>query len=150
MIDEKLDRLIVALEARGYKKHGRATALKTQTGYAVSTISEVLKGKAELTERFTKIVCSAAGISYEWVWEEKGDMLVEERYYADNSGQGIGIGIGGGLPNLESMTLEQKLDWIGLGTKKKRIILEAEKLDEAEQDELIKRLAIENIEKGRY
>ncbi len=85
MTVEKLNRLIIALESRGYKKHGRATALKTQTGYAVSTISEVLKGTADLTERFTKIVCSAAGISFDWVWEEKGEMLVEERYYASTA-----------------------------------------------------------------
>lgn len=85
MIDEKLNRLITALESRGYKKHGRATALKAQTGYAISTISEVLKGSADLTERFTKIVCSAAGVSFDWVWFEKGGMLTEERHYSSDS-----------------------------------------------------------------
>jgi hypothetical protein len=77
MIDEKLNRLIIGLDAKGYKKHGRATALQKQTGYAVSTISEVLKGTSDLTERFAKIVCSAAGLSFEWVWEQKGEMLAD-------------------------------------------------------------------------
>jgi hypothetical protein len=87
-MDEKLLRLISALDNRGYKKHGRATRLHHETNYAVSTISEVLKGSVELTERFAKIVCSAAGISFEWVWNNKGEMFIQPQTIAEQIGEG--------------------------------------------------------------
>lgn len=72
-MDEKLLRLLSGLDDRGYKKHGRATRLHEQTNYAVSTISEVLKGSTELTERFAKTVCLAANIPFDWVWNNIGE-----------------------------------------------------------------------------
>ena len=72
-MNENLLRLLEALESLGFKKHGRATALHKLTGYAVSTISDVLKGSSELNERFTKIVCTSVGIRYDWVVSGDGE-----------------------------------------------------------------------------
>lgn len=52
--------------------------------------------------------------------------------------------------DLPTMTLEQKLKWIGISQKDIRFMLEFSKLSEEEQEEERKRLCIQNIEKGRY
>lgn len=54
------------------------------------------------------------------------------------------------LPNPDRMTIEQKLNWVGLKTKDIRQIQEWMKLSEEEQDAELKRLCMQNIEKGRY
>jgi phage repressor protein C with HTH and peptisase S24 domain len=64
---EILDRLIIALEQEGYKKHGRATRLSEITGYSIGMISDVLRGKVEISDRFLETLCGKIGLSKEWV-----------------------------------------------------------------------------------
>lgn len=74
-MEKTLDRLISALEAKGFKKHGRATQVARATGYSVGMVSDVLRGKAELSERFLDTVCVKIGLSKEWVQSERGKMF---------------------------------------------------------------------------
>lgn len=72
-----LNRLLQAIEARGFKKHGRVTQIRKLTGYAHGQVSDILSGKKTLTNRFLISVCGATGISYEWVKSGEGEMFVK-------------------------------------------------------------------------
>lgn len=50
----------------------------------------------------------------------------------------------------ESMTTEEKLKQIGLPARQIRLLLEMEKLPEEEQNNRLKELINENIDKGRF
>ncbi len=53
-------------------------------------------------------------------------------------------------PNLENMSLEDKIRFIGLSPRDTRILLEAMKMTEEERNELLKKMVNENLERGRY
>ena len=106
-MNENLLRLLEALESLGFKKHGRATALHKLTGYAVSTISDVLKGSSELSERFTKIVCSSTGIRYEWVITGDGDRFTINHDQRHKDRLHNSIETSGLLEDIEAMTLDE-------------------------------------------
>ena len=76
-MEKILDRLISALDAKGFKKHGRATQLSKISGYSVSMISDVLRGKAEISDRFLDATAAKIGLSKEWIKTGQGNMVVE-------------------------------------------------------------------------
>lgn len=99
-------------------------------------------------------------ISKEWLETGEGEMLIKPAGYPHGIDKFHKFSeqlptVAGGddpalTPNPEHMTLEQKLQWLGFGTKDIRQIQEWTKLTEEEQDEELKRLCMQNIEKGRY
>ena len=86
------------------------------------------------------------------VWRKKGlPPGREKRAHSLLREKGIAYDGDGTLPDMDSMTTEQKLKRIGGFTAKEiRYMLEFEKLSEEEQDAELKRFVLENLTKGRY
>lgn len=71
-----------------------------------------------------------------------------EQIHRDNS-KSAEPGVSEIIPDPSRMTFEQKLKWVGLGTKDIRQMQEWKKLDDEEQDDVLINLTTINIKKGR-
>lgn len=94
------------------------------------------------------------GISRAWLETGEGEMLKQTMLHTSSGGIVVGgsatVETTSAAVDPSAMTLEQKLDWIGFGKRDKRFILEFAKLTEEEQEVELKRLLLDNIDKGRY
>lgn len=149
-----LDRLILALDKSGLPKHGRGVILTKCTGYSSGQLSAILNNKVSLNERFIKSVCKEYSINEIWVGTGEGEMFNQVMLHTSSCGIVVGgsatVETTSAAVDPSAMTLEQKLDWIGFGKRDKRFILEFAKLTEEEQEVELKRLLLDNIDKGRY
>jgi transcriptional regulator with XRE-family HTH domain len=113
-----------------------------------SYVSNLEKGEATPSEAVVREIVSYYNINRTWLETGEGNMfrvigIADLPAHRSQKASDL-------MPDLDAMTLEQKLDWCGLSTKDKRYLLELHKLSEEEQEALLKQLAVQNIEKGRY
>lgn len=95
------------------------------------------------------------GISKAWLETGEGNMRVQVASYTSSgsatlSGTTIAEAETHLHPNPDNMTMAQKMAWMGFGMKDIRQMQEWLKLSEEEQDDELKKLCSQNIEKGRY
>ena len=115
-MENTLDRLISALDAKGFKKHGRATQLSKISGYSVGMISDVLRGKAEISDRFLDAFVGKIGLSKIWIKTGDGEMLAHVDQMHPKSSLQINeipvLGrISAGFPNI---AVEEILEYISI------------------------------------
>lgn len=75
--ENKLSRVISAIEATGIKKYGRGKKIAEITGYSETRVSDFLSGKIELNPKFVAILCAKLGISENYIESGKGEMFVK-------------------------------------------------------------------------
>lgn len=117
-----------------------------------SYVSNIEKGQATPSEAVVREIIGHYLINRNYLKTGDGEMFTAD--YAVTAKEFATPTVMGGevpfFPNPTHMTLEQKLNWMGFKTKDIRQIQEWSKLSEEEQDEELKRLCMQNIEKGRF
>lgn len=91
--DEKLKRLLAALDTLGLGQRGRGAKVASATGYSANQVSWMLSGKTPLNDRFLKLVSQFYHISEIWLKLGEGEMLMVaepiEAYHATKIIEGI-------------------------------------------------------------
>lgn len=146
--DEILERL---RDISGKSKQYEIAAL---LGFDKDTFA-ARKSRGSVPVREIKLACVSNGWSPDWVLTGEGDRIAAVnpkyiQYSSESSAASAESSAAAMLPNPDRMTIEEKLNWVGLKTKDIRQLQEWMKLSEEEQDAELKRLCMQNIEKGRY
>jgi hypothetical protein len=74
-----IQRLLDALTSLGVAKYGRNVAISEKTGYSKGSVAGIMSGQKPINARFIRAVCSAFGISREWIEEGKEPVFVDAR-----------------------------------------------------------------------
>lgn len=78
-----LDRILMAIERRGFTGRGSRKTLAETLGYSAGSVTDIMQGKANPGDRFIRIFCEKLVISEKWLrtgegeWETCGPALAQ-------------------------------------------------------------------------